>query len=84
MCGSGVENAADIRQQIAGSQKLVGLRRSDLQACTRGSQGIDQRTLVRNVMLDACSSGEVSAISCPVAGRARKGAGRMRPRYSTV
>ena len=28
---------------------------------------------------DACSPGEVGAIRCPVAGRARKGAGRRRP-----
>ena len=28
---------------------------------------------------DACSPGEVGAVRCPVAGRARKGAGRRRP-----
>jgi hypothetical protein len=35
--------------------------------------------LARDVMLDACSPGEVRAISGSVAGRARKGAGRRRP-----
>ena len=41
-------------------------------------------TQVRSVKMDACSPGEVGAISCPVAGRARKGAGLMAPTRSTV
>jgi hypothetical protein len=36
-------------------------------------------TLVHSVKMDACSPGEGRAISCPVAGRARKGAGRWYP-----
>ncbi len=37
------------------------------------------RVPARDVMLDACSPGEVRAISGQIAGRARKGAGRRRP-----
>ncbi len=41
--------------------------------------GLDYGTLVRSVKMDACSPGEVRAISCPVAERALKGAGRWYP-----
>ncbi len=37
--------------------------------------GSDYGTRDCSVKMDACSPGEVRAISCPVAGRARKGAG---------
>ena len=45
----------------------------------RNPAGSGWRAQDRRVMSDACSPGEVGAISCPVAGRARKGAGRRRP-----
>ncbi len=38
-----------------------------------------RRAQDRRVMSDACSPGKIGAISCPVAGRARKGAGRRHP-----